>query len=81
MSSVHQAAVTANLQDPLDNQKAAPEQKIDINNPLHPLHVSNRDLRIVPDGWTPADADPNDILSHYDLRLKPVDSELGDVPR
>jgi hypothetical protein len=72
MSSVHQAAVTANLQDRVGN---SPEKEKDINNPLHPLHVSNRDLRIVPDGWTPADADPKDILSHYDLRLKPVDSE------
>jgi hypothetical protein len=58
-------------------QETAPNKsdksEVNINNQLHPLHVSNRDLRIVPDGWTPSDADPNDVLSHYDLRLKAVD--------
>jgi len=58
-----------------EQKSAASESEVDANNPLHPLHVSNRDLRIAPVGWTPADADPNDVLSHYDLRLKSVDSE------
>jgi len=37
-----------------------------------PLERQHSDLRLAPVGWTPADADPNDVLTHYDLRLKPV---------
>jgi hypothetical protein len=54
--------------------KSSGKPEVDLNNPLHPLHISNRDLRITPSDWTPADADPNDVLSHYDLRLKVVPS-------
>lgn len=61
----------------MNEQKAAvpAETEVDINNPLHPLHPSNGDLRIVPVGWTPAEAGPKDVLSHHDLRLKAVDSK------
>jgi hypothetical protein len=68
MSSAHQAAVTANLQHRLDNQKAAPEQEIDINNPLHPLHPDHADLRIVPEGYEVPDS--TSPLNHHDLRIR-----------
>jgi len=31
------------------------------------------DLRIAPVGWTPADADPNDPISFFHLRIKRVE--------
>jgi hypothetical protein len=52
---------------------AAPE--VDINNPLHPLHPSNSDVRIIPEGWKASDAAPSEPLSHFDLRIKAAESE------
>ena len=43
--------------------------------PADPLHPAHGDLRIAPEGWKPADADPNAPLSHFDLRVKEVKPE------
>jgi len=49
--------------------------EVDVNNLLHPLHPSNGDLRIIPEGWEPPKDETNPLL-HHDLRILEAPAEL-----
>ena len=73
MSSAHVSAVNAHL---LDQQEHQQQQESEVTTASDKPEVEEEslarqhsDLRLIPAGWTPADADPNDPISHYDLRI------------
>lgn len=78
MSSTHIAPVQGHL---IDQQGAVQEHevatasdkpKVDITNPLHPLHPSNGDLRIVPQGYEIPEGPSTPVMAHHDLRMLEV---------